>query len=77
MVNIAGGGKPFLQCGGIEIVGFDKIVQGITMIAQLGIHEPDEQVRVHVEVVRQVHERSVNGLYLPEASRFVAKQCSG
>lgn len=33
----------------IEIMGFDQIIKGITMIAQLGIEQPDKKVRVHLK----------------------------
>jgi hypothetical protein len=38
-------------------VGFHQILQCFTVIPQFGIDQAQQEVRIHVEVIREVHDR--------------------
>ncbi len=43
----------------IQVMGFDQIIEGITMIAQLGIEQTHKQMRVHLKKTGKVHARKL------------------
>jgi hypothetical protein len=38
-----------------DVVGFHQILQRMTMIPQLRVHQAHQQVRVHLHIIRKIH----------------------
>lgn len=55
LVVVVCGAEFYEDRGGVEVVGFDEIGEGRAMIAELGVEQSDEEVRVHLEGFGEVH----------------------
>ena len=58
-VVVSGLREPLHQRFLIEPVGLHEIIERIAMVAQFGIHEPQKQVRVHLEIAAKIHGRKL------------------
>ena len=55
LINVASFDHFLDERFGIELMGFQQIVQGIAVIPQLGVEQADEEMGVHLEVIGKVH----------------------